>query len=141
MGFLLPDTEEMCSVAERISAHAAGARQRAGELGAVLGATHWHGIAADVFDTMAQGVLIGLRTAADRLDSAAAALRRHAAAVADRLAELASIGSELGHLGNDLGRTALDTVTRPGELADDVNTVAHDAGGLIADGAHLIGLG
>jgi hypothetical protein len=141
MGFLVPDTSEMYSVADRISAHAANARERAGQLGAVLAGTDWHGLAADVFDAMAYSALIGLRTGADRLDSAAAALRRHAGTVADKFAELAALGSDLGHLGTDLGQTALDTVTRPGGLGHDAGTLAEDAGGLVADGAHLLGLG
>jgi uncharacterized protein YukE len=141
MGFLLPDTDEMYAVANRISAHAAGARHRAGELGAVLGATDWHGLAADAFDAMAYGVLASMRTAADRLDDAAAALRRHAGAVAEKVAELAAIAGDLGVLGKDLGKAALDTVTDPGELVHDAGTVASDAGGLVADGAHLLGIG
>ena len=141
MSFLLPDTEAMYAVASRISAHAAGARQRAGELSAALGAMGWHGLAADAFDAMAYGVLAGMRTAADRLDAAAAALCRHAGAVAERVAELAALAADLGGLGSDLGKTALDTVTDPGELVHDAGTVVGDAGGLIADGAHLLGLG
>lgn len=141
MGFLIPDPDAMYSAADRINAHAARARQRAGELATALTSTTWHGLAADVFDTTAHGVLTGLRTAADRLDTAAAALRRHAAAVAKRLADLAALGADLAHLGNDLGHAVLDTATRPGELVHDAGSVVDDAGGLVADGAHLLGLG
>jgi hypothetical protein len=141
MSFLVPDPGEMYSVADRISAHAAVARQRAGELAGALGGTDWHGPAANVFDAMARAVLAGLRTGADRLDDAAAALRRHAAAVAAEIAAIQKFGSDAAHMGEDLGKTALDTVTDPGRLLHDAGSVVGDAGGLIADGAAVLGLG
>src|SRR3954467_12718523 len=76
MSFLIPDTDAMYAVADRITGHAAAARQRGGALGAALAAVDWHGLAADAFDAMSHGVLVGLRSAADRLDDAAAALRK-----------------------------------------------------------------
>ena len=144
MSFLVPDTGEMYSVADRISAHAAGTRQRAAELAAALGATDWHGLAADTFDAAASGLLASMRTAADRLDDAAAALRQHAANVNTVVRDAEHLVADGAALGSDLLDGAADSLTAPQHLpgdalsiAGDVGSVAGDVGGALGD---LIGL-
>jgi len=144
MSFLVPDAGEMYSVADRISAHAAGTRQRAVELAAALGATDWHGIAADTFGSAAAALLVSMRTAADRLDDAAAALRQHAAKVETVAHDVEHLARDGAALGRDLLGGAADSLTAPQQLpgdavtlAADVGSVAGDVGGALGD---LIGL-
>ena len=144
MAFLVPDTGDMYSVADRISAHAAGTRQRAAELAAALGATDWHGIAAGTFGAAAAGLLAGMRTAADRLDDAAAALRQHAANVDTVVHDAEHLVEDGAALGHDLLDGAADSLTAPQRLpgdalsiVGDVGSVAGDVGGALGD---LIGL-
>jgi uncharacterized protein YukE len=126
------DPGELDAIADRIADHAVAARDRAARLGAAVAAAHWHGIAATAFEGQAALTICALRSAADRLDDAAVALRRHAAAVRGLLAGLA--GGALAALS---GPTDLLTVLGdPGRAL----RIASDGGsGAISGGAHLLG--
>ncbi|MDT4902176.1 MAG: hypothetical protein QOF92_4513 [Pseudonocardiales bacterium] len=144
----LPDPDEMYAIADRIAGQAAAARARADELGTAIAAADWHGLAADAFDLMADGVLGGLRRAAGRLDDAADALRRHAGTVQRMLDNLSLLGHDLLGLGVDLDVTMLDGLLHPDRLLGDAGAVLGDvvglfgdAGGVLGDVGGLIGIG
>lgn len=134
---VLPDPAELAAIADRISAHAAAARERALRLDHAVAATGWSGAAAVAFHHEAQSATGALRTAAARLDSAADALRRHAAQVGVLLADLARLGTDELDLVKDAlghpGRLLPDTLHA---IGDGVHALADVAGGAL----HLVGL-
>lgn len=110
MAFLLPDPGALRDIADRIVLHAVATRARGGRLRTHLHGTQWQGAAAAAFHAEATAALAGLDSAADRLDSAAAALRRHADNVAGRLHILEQLwhdGKNLAEIGIDIGVGAL----------------------------------
>ncbi|WP_375497466.1 hypothetical protein [uncultured Jatrophihabitans sp.] len=114
---LLPNPDTLLAVAGRIARHAAALRRHAELLAASLGHTTWHGAAARSFAHEALEVCASLRRSAERLDSAAAALRQHAARVRGELTVLsrattgalhtAGVGV---HVAGDVAHEVLDVV-------------------------------
>ena len=88
------DPAEITALAGRIERHAEAIRTAARRLACAVVATSWDGRAARCFDGAAADLVRGLHTAAQRLDDAAAALRRHAAAVGDTLATLRRLAAD-----------------------------------------------
>lgn len=136
---LLPDPDEIYAIADRIAAHAVAARARANQLGTAIAAADWHGFAADAFHVTADGVLGGLRRAADRLDDAADALRRHASTVRRVLDALAMLGHDALGLGVDLDVALVDGVLHPDRLLGDTAVVLVDAGQVLGDVGSALG--
>lgn len=124
----LPDPAELRALAARIDAHARAARLRADHLGAAVAALAWTGLAARAFDGEAHVVIVGLRAAADRLDTASAALRRHADRVDQVLAAIPGI------LRAGLA-TVEEIVTRPLEVLDAL------PGGIVSAGGDILSAG
>ena len=135
----IPSPAEMLAVADRITAHAHATRDRAAQLGAAVSGAHWRGTAADAFYGQANVLISGLRSAADRLDDAADALRRHAYRVLDRLHQLAELSRDLGSVGGDVVRGAGDMVLHPQRIFDDGVSVFGDSSSLVRDVAKLVG--
>jgi uncharacterized protein YukE len=81
MSLLLPDTGALRARARRIHEVAFSTRLNGERLRRQLAVTEWSGPAARAFEVQAEIVLGALRTAAERLDDAAEALRAHAEAV------------------------------------------------------------
>lgn len=140
MSPILPDPGELDAIAERIASFAGATHTRATVLAGSLAGLDWHGLAAGAFDGLAQNVVGGLRTAADRLDDAAAALHRHADTVRERIVALERIADDAVHLARDLGTGLADVVLHPTHLLDDGADVVADTGGLVSDAGHLLGI-
>jgi hypothetical protein len=129
----LPDPSELYAVADRISQHAAATRARAFRLGAAVGAVDWRGLAATAFRAEAEVTLAALRSAAGRLDDAAAALRRHAGRVG-------ALYDDLKDLGIDSLQALTDTVAHPDRLLSDGKQVLSDGAELAGDALSLVGI-
>ena len=138
---LLPDPADLLAVAVRVAAHADAARLAADRLDASIAAMHWSGTAAAAFDALAADLVAGLRSVADRLDAAAAALRRHAYAVQDTIDTLRRLAGDGASLAQALGRGLLDEVTDPAALVGDATGLLGAAGHAVSDVGHLIALG
>jgi uncharacterized protein YukE len=113
MGFLLPDPDALRAIADRIQLYAVVTRARGGRLRGYLHGLDWHGAAASAFHAEAAVALGALGFAADRLDSAADALRRHAdnvGAVRYALTHLLDDAEAVTELTIDLGLDALGAV-------------------------------
>src|SRR5579875_890847 len=129
---VLPDPAELEAIAARIERHADTLRDQAARLVATLAATHWQGPAADAFHAQAHAVLLALRGSADRLDTAARALRRHADRVRALVADLAAAGT-------DGVRTAADLLMHPDHLLGDAGRLFGDGLDLAGDALSLVG--
>lgn len=138
---LLPDPDEMYAIADRIAGHASAVRSLANQLGTAIAAADWHGIAADTFDLVAGDVLGSLRSAAARLDDAAAALRRHARNVRHVLDVLTRLSDDTFGLGVDLQTTLMDGLVHPGRLFGDGANLLGDVAGVAGDVGDLLGAG
>ena len=123
---LLPDPAALLAVADRITRHAASLRRHAQLLVGSLAQATWHGHAARAFAHEAMEVCLSLRRSADRLDTAAGALRRHAARVRTELDVLARTATGAAHLAG----TAVDVAV---DVAGDV------AGGAVGGAVHVAG--
>jgi hypothetical protein len=120
----LPDPSDLRAIADRISGHAAAARERAWRLEQAIAAVDWEGFAADAFYGQARAAADGLRRAAGRIDTAADALRRHA----DRIGVLISGAVRLSLDGVELVK---DGLLHPNEVPGDVADVFRDGAGLV----------
>lgn len=127
----LPDPDQLLSLASRISAHAALARQEAHRLTAAVGSVTWSGVAAGAFDAQAAEIVWSLRRCAARLDDAADALRRHAAAVAAVIDTLRRLGHDAIEIASAIAHGTVDELLHPTHLISDA---AHELG-------HLVGIG
>jgi len=125
----LPDPDELRALATRIDQHAGAARARADRLGFAVAGIGWQGAAARAFQGQALVVIVGLRSAAGRLEDAADALRRHAD----------NVGTVIG---------ALEAVARAGLLTADelleqsgtvLRGIGHGVGQVIDTGGDLVG--
>lgn len=130
---VLPDPAELEAIAARIERHADALRGQAARLVATLAGTHWQGVAADAFHAQAHAALLALRGSADRLDTAARALRRHAERVRVLVADLAAAGA-------DSVRAAQDLLVHPDHLLGDAGRLLGDGLDLADDALSLVGL-
>jgi hypothetical protein len=121
----LPDPFDLRAIADRIAGHAAAARERAARLEPAIAAVDWEGVAADAFYGQAHMAVDGLRSAAERLDTAADALRRHA----DRIGVLIFGAVRLSLDGVELVK---DGLLHPDEVPGDVVDVFRDGAGVVA---------
>lgn len=122
---VLPDPADLAAIADRIAAHAAATRDRAARLDHAVAVTGWTGIAANAFELEARLATDSLRGAADRLDTAADALRRHAARISALINDLARLGAD------ELGLVT-DVLTDPRGVVPDTLSV-------VGDGVHVLG--
>ena len=145
MSFLIPDPSELRALAGRVAATADTVRAGADRLGWAVAAVGWHGPAAGAFAVQAEVAIGGLRTAAGRLQDAAAALRRHADHVDDVLhVALGLVRAGLGPLPDLLAHSP--QLLRPlGAELHDVATAAtdviSDVGDTVDGALDCIGLG
>ncbi|HZC72937.1 MAG TPA: hypothetical protein VE442_19730 [Jatrophihabitans sp.] len=129
----LPDPSELYAVADRISQHATATRAQALRLGAAVGALGWRGLAAAAFRAEAELTIAALRSAAGRLDDAAAALRRHAGRVG-------ALYDDFKALGIDGLQALTDTVVHPDRLLSDGTQLLSDGVDLVDDALSVVGL-
>lgn len=129
----LPDPSELYAVADRIGQHAAATRGRAFRLGAAVAAVDWLGVAATAFRAEAEVTIAALRSAAGRLDDAAAALRRHAGRVG-------ALFDDLKDLGLDGLQALTDTAVHPDRLLSDGKQLLSDGADLVDDALGVVGL-
>jgi WXG100 family type VII secretion target len=127
----LPDPDHLVTLAARVSAHAALARQEAHRLTGAAGAVTWSGIAAQAFDAQAAEIVRSLRRCADRLDDAADALRRHAAAVAHVLDILRRLGHDALEVATAIAHGTVDELLEP----------VHVVGDAVSAVGRLVGIG
>jgi uncharacterized protein YukE len=119
MSLLFEDASELHAIAHRIRSHADALRTRATELAARADNAHWHSPGSAVFRDRVRQVTTAMRSAAGRLDDAAAALDRHA----DRV----------HHVARQLELLAAGPVAEGAQLVDDIGDLAGSA-------LHLVGL-
>lgn len=121
MSLLFADVDELYAIADRISRHADTVRSGSASLAAAVSTAAWRGVAADVFDAEARGVMTDMRACAARLDDAADALRRHAGNVHGMLDRLLGWWHDLEHTAGDVAHDVGDFVTGANDhLVDDL---------------------
>jgi uncharacterized protein YukE len=138
---LFPDPVELRALATRIDAHAGAARTRAHRLRGALAATGWSGVAARAFGGQAHLALAGLGTAADRLETAADALRRHADHVDAVLAAVHGIVRAGLATVEELASLPAEVLRQlPGGVVSAGGTVLSTARGVVDDALGVVGL-